>query len=114
MAENILLVQSNAVEGKDEELNRWYDEVHLPEILQIPGFVAGRRYEIAPASPGSTHRYLAVYEIDGDPAKALKELGRRLRDGELNQSDAIDSSSAALSLWHALGARVEAQENPAD
>ncbi len=44
------------------EFNRWYNEVHVPEILACPGWRANRRYECLDGEP----RFLAVYDLD-DP-----------------------------------------------
>jgi len=35
MGKYILLVQSNATDGKEEEFNKWYDEIHLGEVLRV-------------------------------------------------------------------------------
>lgn len=40
--------------------SRWYDEVHLPEIVNCPGWVAARRYE----SLGEEHRFVAMYDLE--------------------------------------------------
>lgn len=40
--------------------NRWYDEVHVPEILGCPGWIASARYE----SLDGDSRYLAVYDLE--------------------------------------------------
>jgi hypothetical protein len=41
--------------------NRWYDEVHLPELLACPGWLSARRYTALDGGP----KYVAVYEIAG-------------------------------------------------
>ena len=33
----IQVVFSNPVEGKDDEFNDWYDNVHIPDLLQGSG-----------------------------------------------------------------------------
>jgi hypothetical protein len=43
-----------------EAFSRWYNEVHVPEILACPGWVANRRYECLDGEP----RFLAVYELE--------------------------------------------------
>ena len=43
-----------------EAFNRWYDEVHVPEILACPGWIANARYECVDGEP----RYLAVYDLE--------------------------------------------------
>ncbi len=78
---NLQIVFSYLPEGvTDEEFCEWYD-AHLPEILSIPGFVSARRYRLEPvvhdgAEPVS-YRYLALYEIEGDPQTLLAEMEKR-------------------------------------
>jgi hypothetical protein len=43
-----------------EAFNRWYDEVHVPEILGCPGWLANARYESVDGEP----RYLAIYDLE--------------------------------------------------
>ena len=31
-----MMVRSNAVAGRDEDYNRWYDEQHVPDLLATP------------------------------------------------------------------------------
>jgi hypothetical protein len=40
---HVAFVMGNCIEGKELEYDRWYDEVHSPEVLGTPGFVAMRR-----------------------------------------------------------------------
>ncbi|MBO0836979.1 MAG: hypothetical protein J2P28_15935 [Actinobacteria bacterium] len=62
MARGIMVVQSSPVSPDQEDaFNDWYDNVHVPEICAVPGFVSARRYKI-PGAPG----YLAIYEIEAD------------------------------------------------
>jgi hypothetical protein len=42
--------------------DRWYNEVHVPEILECPGWRGARRYEAVDGEP----RFLAIYGLD-DP-----------------------------------------------
>jgi len=69
----VLIVMSDAVEGRDDEYNDWYDRVHLADVLAVPGFVAARRYVAEPSVHGElpAQRYLAVYEMEGDDLDAL-------------------------------------------
>lgn len=85
------VVLSNAAEGRDAEFNRWYDEVHLGEVLQVPGFVSAKRYRVRPMGGSQPrHGYMAVYSMrTDDPAATLGELMGRAGRGELNMSDAL-------------------------
>lgn len=44
------------------EFDRWYNEVHVPDILGCPGWVANRRYECVDGEP----RFLAIYDLEDD------------------------------------------------
>jgi hypothetical protein len=67
-----------------DEFNRWYDEVHLPQVLQLEGFVSARRY--APVGDGP---YITQYELSGDPQAAVQEVVAAATDGRLTMSDAM-------------------------
>lgn len=69
MARGIMVVQSSPVSpDREEEFNDWYDNIHLPEICAVPGFVSGRRYKLTGAADGNdgAPAYLAIYEIEAD------------------------------------------------
>ena len=77
----------------DEDFNHWYD-AHLDEILSVKGFRSARRFQLEPVvGDGSLpHRFICVYEIDGDPREAVAELeragmGSRDAYGELKDTD---------------------------
>ena len=125
MAKNLHIVFGQPPEGiSDEEFNRWYD-AHLGEILAVPGFVSAQRFRLDPvvsdtAAP-APFRYLALYEIDGDPAAAIAELERSGMGSKDSYaaSKEVDSRSLELPSWWnevrfaswncvALGERVEA------
>jgi hypothetical protein len=67
---------TNAVPGREQEFNDWYDNQHVKDVLAIPGFVAAQRFErvggaVRAVSP---YRYLATYEVvTDDPDAALQE-----------------------------------------
>ena|ERR1700693_2992318 len=93
MSRQVFISLMNAVDGKEAEYDAWYGEVHLPEVLQIPGFVAAQRFRVSTAQlAGMTPKwkYLVIYEIDGESAtQALAELGRRIGSGEMIVSPAL-------------------------
>ena len=43
------------------EFNRWYDEEHVPQVLQWKGVVSARRYRAILGE--DTYQYMAVYEL---------------------------------------------------
>ena len=68
----ILLVLSNCTDpSREEEFNRWYEDIHFPDILNVGQFHTAYRYENV--NPESSAKYLAIYETDNaGPADARK------------------------------------------
>lgn len=80
MARYVFQFTSAARPGEDEAFNRWYDEVHLPDVLKQPGFLAGRRYIVVDPSATRT-RYVASYEVESDdPHATLQKLFEGSKD----------------------------------
>jgi len=107
---HVLIVLSDPVEGREDEYNDWYDNIHLAEVLQVPGFVAAQRFVAAPAMAGregSPRRYVSIYEIEADdvsgPMAALVAAAKGM-----NISSAIDASSAVVYPFTEHGPRVVA------
>lgn len=92
MAKSVMLVFSNPIDAaREAEFNKWYDQVHAPEVVALPGFTGATRYKLSDTQMGpvaGNHGYLAIYEIDGDPSKALAELGNGVKDGRINMANA--------------------------
>ena len=76
MAKSVLMVLTNPVAGKEDEFNDWYTNVHIREIVEVPGIVSAQRFKLAEAQSGpvGSHEYLAIYEVEGDPAVAVAAL----------------------------------------
>ena len=56
----LLLVRMDVEEGWEEEFRRWYNEEHVKNLLTVPGFLSGARYESIEGTP----RFMAIYEIE--------------------------------------------------
>jgi len=98
MAKYMMVVQSKAVEGRDDDYNAWYDTIHLEDICALPGIKSGRRFDFESSLMGAPGQpYLALYEIETDDIDALAaELGKRSMDGTIRQSDALDAPASVL------------------
>ena len=95
MTRHVLLVLSNAANGRDDAFNDWYTNVHLPDVLAVDGFVAAQRFRLADAQlqpdRPAPHRYLAVYEIEADDSSApLQALLSGVMSGAIPLSDTLD------------------------
>lgn len=58
----INVISTDPVPGYEGELDRWYTEVHVPEILACPGWRGARRYHSVDGDPA----FLAVYELEDE------------------------------------------------
>jgi hypothetical protein len=56
----LLMVWTDIDPEFETEFNRWYDEEHIPRLLQIPGFLSAGRYSALKGGP----KYLAIYELE--------------------------------------------------
>jgi hypothetical protein len=41
------VIPANFVQGREDDYHRWYDEVHIPEVSLVPGFVGMKRGRLA-------------------------------------------------------------------
>jgi hypothetical protein len=116
VAENRFVVLSNPIEGEDDTFNKWYDEVHVPEVLAVPGVVAAQRYDLAelkipddedlPAQlPPPTHRYLVIYELDREPDAVMAEFLERVMSGKLSLGETLDLTTVSMTGWTPRGER---------
>jgi hypothetical protein len=113
-ARHQFVVLSNPVDGREDEYNRWYDEVHIHEMVQVPGFVSAQRYRIDPVFVGSpAHRYAALYDMEtDDPAATLAELTKA--GSSMRPFDAFDFAGAMAFVLSPVGDRVTASPRTTD
>jgi len=87
------LVLTNCDPDFESEFNRWYDEVHIGDLLRVPGIVGARRSKLADAQMSMVddglaliganelslkYKYLACYYIEAnDASTVLREVKAR-------------------------------------
>src|ERR1700730_15035718 len=85
MAKGIIHVETRpSAPDREQEYNTWYDEVHIPELLALDGFVSARRLR----PDDGEGPYLALYEIEGDDLQAILN-NMASNAGQLHMSDAL-------------------------
>jgi hypothetical protein len=109
-----LVVYTNPSDpAREEEYNSWYNEIHLPDVLAIEGFVAATRFRIAdaridPSAPAPAHRYLALYEVETDDMQgaldALVAAAPNMRMSDVLQMD----PPSGVALFEQVSERVVA------
>jgi antibiotic biosynthesis monooxygenase (ABM) superfamily enzyme len=84
MKDGALMMMMTDVAGEHEAaFNRWYNEIHIPELMTLPGFISAERFR----QVGEGMRYLALY---------------RLRDVDVVESDTFKTwraNSESTQLW---------------
>jgi hypothetical protein len=98
MARGILLVQSAPSSPTEAaEYHHWYNDVHIPQLLTIAGFVAARRYRKVdtPMPPGVESSYpwydnVAIYDVESDDiVDAMRNLNRMVELEAIVMSPAL-------------------------
>ena len=97
-ARGVLIVLTNCKdESRQEEFNRWYEDIHIPDILGTGAFHAAYRYESVEVSDIAA-QYLAIYETDNpDPAKAQAVIAK-LRPEWQRRGRTFDGSEVVSAL----------------
>jgi hypothetical protein len=108
MAKGVLLVMTEPLPGKEDEFNDWYSNVHLHELVKVPGIAAAQRFEAVPWSNGAVpaQRYLAVYEFDAD-VEEVKEALAAARSTFSETPQVMDPASTVVFSFSAIGDRAE-------
>lgn len=89
-----LIALTNPIEGQEAEFNDWYTNVHLADVLKLPGVKAAQRLRLSETQhrPGPFEwKYMAVYEIDiDDISTTLSALKARSGTEEMPLSTALN------------------------
>jgi hypothetical protein len=106
------MVYSNPLEGREDEFNEWYDTVHLPEVLAVPGMISAQRAKLKETKVGHEggmapefHRFCVVYEMDGDPDEVMGLIREQVAAGTMHMHASIDVSSVQMNWWTQVGAK---------
>jgi antibiotic biosynthesis monooxygenase (ABM) superfamily enzyme len=79
----IMVVMMDVEPEHEEEFNRWYNDEHLVERLEIPGYVSARRFKLEEGR-GGVLKYLCIWELDdSSPLTSEEYKAQRLRPSEL-------------------------------
>lgn len=77
----ILVVMMEVEQGHEEEFNRWYNDEHLPQRLEIPGYVSARRFKLEEGE--GVLQYLCIWELE-DASPLESELYKPNEPGPAN------------------------------
>ena len=94
--EYTLIVHTSPADGREDEYNAWYDDVHLAEFSALPGVISGRRFKVVSPDPDAKPVYAAIYETSADPRQVFASMNEAIKNGTMHMSDAIDQSSVVV------------------
>jgi hypothetical protein len=110
----LLFVFANPMAGKDAEFDDWYTNIHIPDLLSLPGYYAAQRFRLV--DPQSfTHSRLVIWHVEGDRDVASSAVRDALQTGKTRKSDAFDwTPGASLSAtFEPISARFTQQTSGA-
>lgn len=115
MAKYTFIVMTNSTAGKEAEFNEWYNQQHIPDVLNVPGFVCAQRFCLADTQmrgeASNAYKYLALYEIETDDlAGVLKDLRSRAGTPEIVMSDTLDTKNVGSFIFTPIGEKVMAKD----
>lgn len=76
MPKYMLIALNGPTEGEGDEAtyNDWYNQVHLPDLMEVTGVRSARRFKVV-SSKRADWPYVAAYEIETDDlAGTMKEM----------------------------------------
>lgn len=109
MAKCKLIALTTPVAGKEGQYHDWYQNVHLPEILSLPGGVSAQRFKLVAKMIGADeNQYLAIYDFEcDDPGVTLGAMGEAAGSGKLTQTDASDMGTTYTAFFIEHGPEVK-------
>ena len=99
----IILVLTEPTEGNEDEFNRYYEDVHLDEVIKTTGWTLAQRFKLVDeAGRTCPLPYLAYYETtSNDSATAIEVLNESR--GKREQSDSLNRRTAGVWVFEATG-----------
>ena len=100
---NIILILTEPTEGKQEEFDEYYENLHLDEVLATTGWDTAKRFELVDEAGGRCPlNHLALYEVEtDDPADIIPTMNRTR--SERQQSDALNRKTASVWVFSETG-----------
>jgi hypothetical protein len=99
----------------DEGFSQWWQTVHIPEVVaNVPGIVSGQIFQLSAVQVGARatelRPYLAVYEIEGDPAAAISALHAVRDAGKLSPSPSSGRIGSTSAVYAPITAKLTSPE----
>jgi hypothetical protein len=106
---HMVVVLTEPTNGREEEFNEYYEDLHIDEVLATTGWKSGQRFKLTDQIGAKCPLpYLAIYEAHGDDPKQVIQTLNESRP-ERKQSTAINKKTAAVWIFSETGPVHEAE-----
>lgn len=104
-----LIALTTPLPGKEDEYHDWYQNTHLPELVNLFNMEGAQRFELVAKLMGEdSNPYLAIYDIDtDDPGALLAQMGEAAQSGKMTPATTQDMGTTYTALFIEHGPRVE-------
>jgi hypothetical protein len=109
------LVFANPIPGKEAEFNEWYSNVHMGDLVQLPGWTGAQRFRLItsvlppPSAAGYKHGYLMIWDLEASDASGPLSMSTAAIAGGKSRLGAgfnYNPGAASSGTWVALGPRM--------
>jgi hypothetical protein len=91
MAKYLLIVQLDCSDSsREKEFNQWYDEIHLPDMLKVPGLIRATRYVNLNPESNQRPKYVVLYEIETEDIIGFEKIFEEFVEKARNAGRIID------------------------
>lgn len=103
-----LVALTRPLPGREDDYHDWYQNVHLPELVNLFKMKGAQRYKLVAKLMGADeNEFLAIYDVEcDDPFALLGEMGQAAGSGRMTQSDASDAGTTYTALFQEYDERV--------
>jgi len=105
--QHLVLILTEPTQGKEDEYNDYYNNLHLGEVLDTTSLQTAQRFKLVEqAGEGCPLPYLAVYETEADNAAEVLQNLNETRS-QRQQSDALNLRSGRVWVFEAISPKHE-------
>ena len=84
--------------SREKEVDEWFQNIHMPDVLKTPGFVSAKRYVIKEPRNGRG-KYVAIYEIETDDIEKSLAIRKEFIAKEQEQGRTCEQLFPGLVLF---------------
>ena len=100
---HMVVVLTEPNDGREEEFNDYYENLHLDEVLASTGWSSAQRFKLVDEQGRDCPLpYLALYEVDVDDSKDVLQTLNATRKQRV-QSDALNKRTAGVWVFAETG-----------